>query len=433
MSPRRVLQLLLLLPLALRADPAAEREAVRAETLRPYDGPVERGVDTSTLAGKLMAGYQGWFNAEGDGAGRGWNHWSKDRKAPGPANIRVDLWPDLSEFGPGELFPSDFTRPDGTRVPLFSSFRPETVLRHFAWMREYGLHGAFVQRFPVDLGNPKALRHNNTVLAHCREGANRNGRAYALMYDLTGLRSDQFAAVKDDWRSLRTRMRLTEDPAYLRHRGQPLLAVWGVGFNDRRAYTLEDCRDLLRFFREDPDVGGCALMVGVPTHWRTLDRDAVPEPALLDLLKTVQVISPWSVGRHGTPDQARRYAEKTLGPDRNWARTHGPDLLPVVFPGFSWHNMKGDKLDAIPRLDGAFFQAQIDASLSAGDTMLYVAMFDEVDEATAIFKIAPPPSPSFVTPGAVPSDHYLRLAGQAARRLESASPGPPAAPPGSSP
>ena len=43
-------------------------------------------MDTSTLTGKLMAGYQGWFNAEGDGAGRGWNHWTQDRKTPGPAN-----------------------------------------------------------------------------------------------------------------------------------------------------------------------------------------------------------------------------------------------------------------------------------------------------------------------------------------------------------
>src|SRR3954464_650030 len=51
------------------------REKVLVATLAPYDGPSEHGVDTSTLTGKVMCGYQGWFNCDGDGAGRGWAHW----------------------------------------------------------------------------------------------------------------------------------------------------------------------------------------------------------------------------------------------------------------------------------------------------------------------------------------------------------------------
>ncbi len=27
----------------------------------------------------VMVGYQGWFNAEGDGADRGWNHYTHDK------------------------------------------------------------------------------------------------------------------------------------------------------------------------------------------------------------------------------------------------------------------------------------------------------------------------------------------------------------------
>ena len=30
-----------------------------------------------TYKGLVMAGYQGWFNCEGDGAGRGWTHYRK--------------------------------------------------------------------------------------------------------------------------------------------------------------------------------------------------------------------------------------------------------------------------------------------------------------------------------------------------------------------
>src|SRR6187401_1892064 len=75
---------------------AASRDEVLAETLQPYTGPAQRGVDTSTLTRKVMCGYQGWFNCEGDGAQRGWVHWTKGKGAPSPANIKVDLWPDVS-------------------------------------------------------------------------------------------------------------------------------------------------------------------------------------------------------------------------------------------------------------------------------------------------------------------------------------------------
>ena len=48
--------------------------------------------------------------------------------------------------------------------------------------------------------------------------------------------------------------------------------------------------------------------------------------------------------------------------------------------------------------------------------MIYVAMFDEVDEGTAIFKctndVPAMPKDSFVTFEGLNSDHYLRLVGQ---------------------
>jgi hypothetical protein len=53
--------------------------------------------------------------------------------------------------------------------------------------------------------------------------------------------------------------------------------------------------------------------------------------------------------------------------------------------------------------------------------MLYVAMFDEVDEGTAIFKISnyPPASEEtpFLTLEGLPGDYYLRLAGEAGKLL----------------
>ena len=212
MSARPLLLLVLFLP-ALRA---ASSVAAR--------------VDTTTLTGKVMCGYQGWFNCEGDGAERGWVHWTKGRGALGPANAKIDLWPDVSELGPDERFATDFKHTNGQPAQVFSSFKQATVRRHFEWMRDYGIDGAFVQRFITDLGDSRALRHNNTVLAHCRAGAEQAGRAFVVMYDLSGLGPNRVKSVMDDWRMLRTEQRVTESAAYLRHREKPLVTVWGVGY-----------------------------------------------------------------------------------------------------------------------------------------------------------------------------------------------------------
>lgn len=45
--------------------------APQEDVLKPYDGPSVPGVDPTTLAGKVMTGYQGWFNCPDDGAGLG--------------------------------------------------------------------------------------------------------------------------------------------------------------------------------------------------------------------------------------------------------------------------------------------------------------------------------------------------------------------------
>ena len=428
--PARPLLLLALAFHTLATAAPLSREAVLAETLRPYTGPSQPGVDTATLIGKTMCGYQGWFNCEGDGAERGWTHWTKSRGPLAPGNAKVDLWPDVSDFPPEERFATGFRHADGRVAEVFSSFKQATVLRHFAWMRDYGIDGAFVQRFAADLRDPRVLRHGNTVLASCREGANRAGRTYALMYDLSGLGAGRIGEVIDDWRALRERMQLTGDPAYLRHRGKPVVAVWGIGFSDTRAYTLAECRQLVEFLKKD----GCTVMLGVPTHWRELKADAAPDPALHDVLRLADIVSPWTVGRYGDLAGVKRHGEKFLAPDIAWCREQGLDYLPVAFPGFSWHNMKGAPLDKIPRQQGRFLWAQFAAAKRAGAQMLYVAMFDEVDEGTAIFKctsdVPPPGDSAFVTYEGLPSDHYLRLTGTAAKMLRGEIPltdSPPAA------
>jgi hypothetical protein len=101
--------------------------------------------------------------------------------------------------------------------------------------------------------------------------------------------------------------------------------------------------------------------------------------------------------------------------------------VPVTFPGFSWRNMNPDaRFNQIPRRGGRFFWRQVEQALASGATTLYGAMFDEVDEGTAMFKIAStardaPAGVATVTLDAdgelLPSDWYLRLAREAQKRL----------------
>ena len=222
---------------------------------------------------------------------------------------------------------------------------------------------------------------------------------------------------------LRKQMRIGKDPAYLRHKGKPLVAVWGVGFSgEKRAYTLAECRSLIEFLKSD----GCSVMLGVPTGWRENKRDAVKDPGLHDVLKLADVISPWTPGRYKNPREVAVHGDTWWKPDAVWCREHSLDYLPVVFPGFSWHNLNPEApLDQIPRLKGKFLWSQFVAAKSAGARMIYVAMFDEVDEGTAIFKCtnqAPVGGNSFLTYDNLPSDHYLWLTGEGARLLRGERP-----------
>jgi hypothetical protein len=49
------------------------------------------------------------------------------------------------------------------------------------------------------------LNFRNTVLANCRAGANQYGRAYAVMYDLSGLKPGQIDSIIADWKLLPVR------------------------------------------------------------------------------------------------------------------------------------------------------------------------------------------------------------------------------------
>lgn len=377
-------------------------------------------VDTSTLIGKVVCGYQGWFRCEGDRSNNGWHHYAAGGKFE-PGHAHIEMWPDVSELPPQDRFATPFKHADGRTAEVFSSVRESVVQLHFKWMRDYGIDGAFVQRFATTTRDKRFREPMDQVLAHCQSAAKAHGRGWTLMYDLSGIKEDGIQLVLDDWKRLISEKRLDrEGSAYFKHHGKPLVALWGLGFNDR-APMLDEWSRLITFLHDD----GCAVMLGVPYYWRTLDHDCIQDPQLHELIARADIVSPWAVGRLGTPQDAAHRIEKILKPDVAWCAERKIDYLPVIFPGFSWQNLSRSrgqeaKLDAIPRLGGRFLWSQALAAKQAGSQMLYIAMFDELDEGTAIFKTTnqPPVGGSrFLSEPDLPTDHYLWLSGMLGKLL----------------
>ncbi len=365
-------------------------------------------IDASTLRHKVLCGYQGWFRCPGDPAGQGWRHWSRDARRITPASLTFEMWPDTSEFAADELYPAPgFTLPDGKPARLFSSASASTVERHFRWMEQYGIDGVFAQRFLVSLREPSS----DLVLGHVRAAASKTGRVFAVCYDLSGASPDRlFDQLTDDWKRLVRDRKLTDDGRYLHHDGRPVVFVWGF-YSDRFGPAL--AHRIVDFFKAD---GECraTLIGGCPWSWR-----AEKDPEWARAFRRLDVISPWNVGNYSERAGRRVPATGTWKEDIEESKRAGMGFLPVIYPGFSWTNLKGARTAraTIPRSGGEFFWRQFAEASDLGVEMAYVAMFDEVDEATAIFKVSntPPTEARFATLDGLPTDWYLRLTGEGSK------------------
>jgi len=275
-------------------------------------------------------------------------------------------------------------------------------------MRQYGIDGVFLQRFLVEL-NSRSL---DQVLTNVRQSANKTGRAFGICYDLSGMQKEKlFDTLVADWKKL-VDEQVTKDPRYIHHNGKPVLFIWGF-YSDRFGPDLAD--KIVDFFKNDPKYA-VTLIGGCEWWWRTEKN-----PEWSRVFRKFDVISPWNPGNSTVIDGEQHAATGYWKEDLAEAKQAGMQYLPVVYPGFGWRNLTGEKgaKNDLPRLKGEFYWRQFSTAADLGIDMVYVAMFDEVDEATAIFKVTnSPPKPGyFATYEDLPSDWYLRLTGAGSKLI----------------
>lgn len=406
-------------------------------------------VDSSTLYGKIMAGYQGWFSTPDDGGRNEWRHWTKKRQTPDREKIRVAMWPDLHEYDAEELYPTELKYNDNTNASLYSSHNPITVDRHVRWMQDYGIDGVFVQRFVNEI--TKGLRGiRDEVLQHVRHGAEKYGRVFANMYDISSANNATLVEdIKKDWMHLVDHLHVTESSRYLYHKGLPVVSIWGFGLKNRPGHPAQLIA-LADWFHNSPEVRYRAIVMGgVPKRWshRPPPKN-VSMTRWYNAYRALDIISPWIVGRIKNLGGVARFRNKFWESDLEECEKHGIDYFPVVYPGFSYHNhAKHEKpFNEVPRLGGRMYWHQFHHVIESGAKMVYVAMFDEVDEGTAIYKLAEDSNQSPISDGGfinldedkeeivqrkrrrrrrvVPCDWYLTLTGKATQYLRSGEPFP---------
>ena len=372
--------------------------------LLPYEGTVRDFVDRTTLAGKVLTGYQGWFRAPNDPADNGWRHWGRNSESVLDATqMTVDMWPFLDDYRMEDLYRAgEVMCRDGRPAFLFSSADADIVRRHFRWMRAYDIDGVFVQRF-VNRSSSGFYGANEFVLNNVRTAAAEEGRVWAIEYDIGSLETNiPLEVITNDWRYLVDELGILDDPRYLYEDGKPVLFIWGFSVSGRE-FSVEQANEVVDFFRTQ----NLYLIGGVPRRWTEM-----PE---------------WH-GHYQRYDSLQAWMERSLTELQKKASTlsgWGMDILPHAWPGFSWDNMKqlpsGDSLTA--RNGGAFYWTNLYNAVACGAKTIFLGMFDEYDEGTAIMPMSDnPPHPhtgwgTYLDNEGRDPFWYLRLSGAAKEML----------------
>jgi len=345
------------------------------------------------VVGKVTVGYQGWFSAAGDGSPV--NAWGHDN---------LELWPDMREYTTSySASPLGYTTlGNGQTATMFSSYDQSTVNTHFMWMAQNGIDCAALQRFVNEIVPGTTIKAQRDGMAtKVMNAAQATGRKFYIMYDMSG----STTGITDDWtNTIVNTLHLTSSPAYAMQNGKPVVCLWGMGYTSVNL-TGAQATTLINWFKGQ----GCYVIAGAPGTWRSLTNGTRSDFG--SVWPICNMIMPWQVG--GGPDPS------WMAADFAYCNANGVDYQSDVYPGYSFHNSNSSSpANAVPRNAGNFMWSQFALVRQTGVPSVYISMFDELNEGTAIMKCATdssmiPNNQWFLTLNAdgvqVSSDYYLRL------------------------
>jgi hypothetical protein len=272
---------------------------------------------------------------------------------------------------------------------------------------------------PPELCEKYSVSHNR-ITRSIREAAAATGRVWAISYDIAGMPSEHvYETLVENWKQT-VDAGIVQDDRYLKHDGKPVVQIWGFyRDNEHNRMTAELANRLIDFFEQSGPYQ--ATLVGGGS-W---DWQRHPDPEWQAYYKRFKVYSPWNIGNFApVPGLATGEWGASMSfweADRNAAGRNGTFWLPTVYPGFSWDNLtrKEPGTTLTPRRKGMFLWEQFCKLAEMKQTSVYVAMFDEYDEGTAILPICdtPPVQGHFVDNEGMPADWYLRIVGEGAKML----------------
>ena len=370
------------------------------------------GGNTSTgdIVGKITVGYQGWFNAAGDGSGINppWWHWTADRNTPSTGDIGIKSWPDVSELT--KTYPTSFANlGNGSSANLYSAWDASTVDTQIKWMQDTGIDTIALQRFGDFRGTGEA---RNVVAGNVRKAAEAHGRKFYIMYDISGWDTFQ-TDLKSDWTDhILGELHLTDSPAYAKQNGKPVVCIWGLGYNGHPG-TPQTTLDIITYFQSK----GMYVIGGLGNDWRTADGSRWSQAGFTTAFDALDAISPWMVGVIG--DNAGSDGNRKSYNEGDVADLHarGKHYQPCVLPG----DLQGKQ-----RHHGDFMWHQFYNMIQIGADGLYISMYDEYNEGNQIAKTAAtsasiPNGSNFVTLDEdgtkCSSDYYLRLTADGGKML----------------
>jgi hypothetical protein len=378
-------------------DPDFQFAVARAWQSR-FSGPAKDYVDRTTLKGKVMTGYQGWFNTPNDLRDGGWRHWVKNDTMT-PENFQIDAWPDVTEYDPAALVRAgNVMTASGEPAYLFSSATYSVVRQHFRWMRKHNIDGAWLQRF-----HPKAGAETEWPLRNVSQAAAEEGLVWGIEYDVSGMADATVAAkLQADWEWLTGQFDVLNDPRYIHEDGKPVVFLWGLAVPDRN-FTPASANAVVDYFKAQ----GVHVLGGLPTNWSTLPADWQVHMAKYDGVLV------WR--NQNTADAAM-------------FRNRGQDFYPHVWPGFSWAHLKqhpaSPPIQYEDRNGGQYYWTKGHNWINAGAAeSLFIGMWDEYDEATHIMPMTDDPPPPhtewgrFLNNQTKPADWWMVLTDELKRMM----------------